>query len=91
MWTVFARNIELFLFWVHFERRRKHEYKFSKINLKNLPKLKRLNLSFNKLESIPNVSLATGTSQLEYMDLSYNDIDTIETESNHFRQMICEN
>lgn len=53
---------------------------------KNLPKLKKLNLSFNKLESMPDVSHSANTSQLEHLDLSYNNIETIETECNYIRE-----
>ncbi|RNA36258.1 serine threonine- kinase 11-interacting [Brachionus plicatilis] len=49
--------------------------------LHNLPKLKRINLSFNKLEEIPSISESESTSQLEYLDLSYNNIEKINASS----------
>lgn len=52
-----------------------------KFFFKNLPKLKRLNLSFNKLEEIPSLSESESNSQLEYLDLSYNNIEKLNAPS----------
>ncbi|CAF0760392.1 unnamed protein product [Brachionus calyciflorus] len=49
--------------------------------LQNLPKLKRLNLSFNKLEKIPDLCKSVEICQLEYLDISYNNIENLDAEN----------
>ena len=51
------------------------------IFLHNLTKLKKLNVSFNKLEAIPNLCASNNISTCEYIDLSFNSIETIDTQT----------
>ena len=46
--------------------------------------LKKLNLSFNKLESFPSLFSEEASSHIEYLDLSYNNIEEIEIKSMFF-------
>ena len=45
-----------------------------------LVKLKKLNLSFNNLSTIPSLCDRDGFSTIEYLDLSYNNIESIESD-----------
>jgi Leucine-rich repeat (LRR) protein len=49
--------------------------------MQSLTKLKKLSLSFNKLTSLPSLSEPNGTSLIEYLDVSFNNIETIDAES----------
>ena len=46
-----------------------------------MKQLKKLNLSFNKLESIPSLCDSENTSTVQFIDLSYNNIETLDNES----------
>lgn len=53
---------------------------------KNLPKLKKINLSFNKLLKVPRIAMDAGNT-IEYLDISYNCIEKLDSE----RKCLCRN